>query len=584
RVRGPPDAAAAAHEDPERPDPIHVPLPDHGLQGGGPGVPADQCRLSGSRRDRRRSTDGRDPGRGDKRHPARRKHRRRQAVEAAAAPARGRPGRAAARHPERARGRGPRDARADHPADPSRGGETRARIGSRRRRSAHSGAASDGRAESRRHARAPREGSVRRALRARGAHPPVLRARSFRARRDRADAEGAPRRHAPRRDRSDRDRHHLRDPARRRRRALPSIGVIPCARPPCGALRARDHAARGCRRAVRAHEGWSAIVSDLASVRFVDPWVLALLAVVLIGIALSFLRGRRPSGGLLFPSLGLLPAGTGGWRVRLRWTLVALRVAAIVLFIVALARPQIVRASVESVSEGIDIALAIDVSGSMSEAGFGGTTKIDAVKHVVHDFLGGLKNDRVGIVIFSGEAIVLGPPTLDYAASQKLVDPIETGTLTGGTAIGTGLATGINVVRDSDAKSKVVILLTDGENNGGDITPLDAANMAKLLDVRVYTIGAITLTATADKDVSSDTVDEQLMRKIAEDTGGHYYSVSDENSLAEVYREIESLEKSHVGTRDFIDYQEAQLAFLALGIALLFAELALGATVFRRTP
>src|SRR5436190_658874 len=125
-----------------------------------------------------------------------------------------------------------------------------------------------------------------------------------------------------------------------------------------------------------------------------------------------------------------------------------------------------------------------------------------------------------------------GPATLDYAASQKLVDPIETGTLTGGTAIGTGLATGINVLRDSDAKSKVVILLTDGENNGGDITPLDAANMAKLLDVRVYTIGAITLNATADQDVSSDTVDEQLMRKIAEGTGGHYYSVPDENSLA----------------------------------------------------
>src|SRR5207302_3118284 len=190
----------------------------------------------------------------------------------------------------------------------------------------------------------------------------------------------------------------------------------------------------------------------------------------------------------------------------------------------------------------------------------------------------------VGIVVFSGEAILLGPRTIDYSASQKLVEPIETGTLTGGTAIGTGLATGINVLRDSQAKSKVVILLTDGENNGGDITPLDAANMAKLLDVRVYTIGAITLTAGADQDQTFDTVDEQLMRKIAESTGGHYYSVSDENSLAEVYREIESLEKSHVGTRDFIDYQEAQLAFLALGIALLFAELALGATVFKRTP
>ena len=140
------------------------------------------------------------------------------------------------------------------------------------------------------------------------------------------------------------------------------------------------------------------------------------------------------------------------------------------------------------------------------------------------------------------------------------------------------------MLRDSDAKSKVVILLTDGENNSGDITPLDAANMAQLLDVRVYTIGAITLQAGADKDRASDTVDEQLMRKIAEQTGGHYYSVSDENSLAEVYREIESLEKSHVGTREFTDYQEAHLLFLGLGAFLLFVEVALAATLFRRSP
>jgi Ca-activated chloride channel family protein len=325
-------------------------------------------------------------------------------------------------------------------------------------------------------------------------------------------------------------------------------------------------------------------VTDITSLRFEDPWLLALLLVVAGGLAVNLLRARRSGTGLLFPSLGLITGGPPGWRVRLRWVLIVLRVAALVAFVVALARPQVVRASVESVAEGIDIVLVLDTSGSMSERGFGGSTKIDAVKRVVNAFLGDLRNDRVGMVIFSGEAIVLGPPTLDYAASQKLVDPIETGTLTGGTAIGTGLATGINVLRDSDAKSKVVILLTDGENNSGDISPLDAANMAKLLGVRVYTIGAVTLMATADKDVSSDTVDEQLMRKIAEQTGGHYYSVSDENALAEVYREIESLEKSHVGTRDFIDYQEAHLGFLAFGIAILFIELALGATVFRRTP
>jgi Ca-activated chloride channel homolog len=325
-------------------------------------------------------------------------------------------------------------------------------------------------------------------------------------------------------------------------------------------------------------------VTDIAALRFEDPWLLGLLAVVGGGLALHLARARRPAAGLLFPSLGLVPAGRPAWRVRFRWLLVALRAAALALFIVALARPQIVRASVESVSEGIDIVLTLDTSGSMSERGFGGSTKIDAVKRVVHEFLGGLKNDRVGIVIFSGEAIVLGPPTLDYAASQKLVDPIDTGTLAGGTAIGTGLATAINVLRDSDARSKIVILLTDGENNSGDITPLDAANMAKLLGVRVYTIGAITITATGEKDAGSDTVDEQLMRKIAEDTGGHYYSVSDENSLAEVYREIASLEKSHVGTREFTDYQETYLGFLVLGAAILFVELALAATLFRRTP
>ena len=325
-------------------------------------------------------------------------------------------------------------------------------------------------------------------------------------------------------------------------------------------------------------------MTDITALHFEDPWLLALLLVVAGGLVVNLLRARRPGAGLLFPSLGLVPAARHSWRVRWSGALIALRVLAFVAFILALARPQIVRASVESVAEGIDIVLVLDTSGSMSERGFAGSAKIDAVKRVVNDFLGGLRNDRVGLVIFSGEAIVLGPPTLDYAASQKLVAPIDTGTLAGGTAIGTGLATGINVLRDSEARSRVVILLTDGENNSGEITPLDAANMAKLLDVRVYTIGATTTTTTPDRDVPVESVDARLMRKIAEDTGGHYYSVSDENSLAEVYREIESLEKSQVGTRDFIDYQDTHLAFLALGIALLFLELALSATVFRRTP
>ncbi len=167
-------------------------------------------------------------------------------------------------------------------------------------------------------------------------------------------------------------------------------------------------------------------MTDITSLRFEDPWLLVLLLGVGAGLLLNLIRSRRPGTGLLFPSLGLVPSGRPGWRVRARWILVALRVAALTAFVVALARPQIVRASVESVAEGIDIVLVLDTSGSMSERGFGNSTKIDSVKRVVNDFLGGLRNDRVGIVIFSGEAVVLGPPTLDYAASQKLVAPIDT--------------------------------------------------------------------------------------------------------------------------------------------------------------
>jgi len=320
---------------------------------------------------------------------------------------------------------------------------------------------------------------------------------------------------------------------------------------------------------------------DVSAVRFADPWALALLALVVAGSAAMAARGRRPAAGILFSSLGLLPATGSSWRVRLRWTVVPLRVLALTLLVIALARPQVVHANAETVTEGIDIVLVIDTSGSMSERGFGGGTKIDGVKRVVHDFLGGLKNDRVGIVAFSGEGLVLGPPTLDYPASQKLVAPLEVGVLSGGTAIGTGLATGLNVLRGSEAKSKIVVLLTDGENNSGDISPLDAAKMAQLLGIRVYTIGAISASVG---EPQGEGVDEQLLRRMSDLSGGHYYRVTDPNSLADVYKEIEQLEKSHVGTREFTTYEEAALPFLLAGAVLLFLEIALVSTLFRRTP
>jgi len=313
-------------------------------------------------------------------------------------------------------------------------------------------------------------------------------------------------------------------------------------------------------------------------IRFEAPWALALLAIVVIAAALELRRERGRSGGVLFSSLGLVPRSHGSWRVRMRWLLLPLRVFAATALIVALASPSIVQAAFDVPAEGIDIVVVLDTSSSMTTPDLGGQPRIEVVKSVVHDFLGGLKNDRVGIVIFSAESMVLSPLTLDYAAAQRLVEPVVAGRpLRDGTAIGTGLATGLNLVRESTARGKVAILLTDGQNNAGDVQPTDAAQIAKLLGVRLYTIGAVAARSRAD-------VDEALMKRMSELTGGLYYRASDETALRDVYREIQTLEKARVGTRAFISSDDVSLPFVAAGAGLLALQFVLALTVFRRTP
>ena len=313
-------------------------------------------------------------------------------------------------------------------------------------------------------------------------------------------------------------------------------------------------------------------------IRFDAPWALALLAVVVVATALELSRERGRSGGVLFSSLGLVPRAHGSWRVRLRWLLLPLRVLAATALIVALAAPSVVQAAFDVPAEGIDIVIVVDTSSSMTTPDLDGQPRIEVVKKVVHDFLGGLKNDRVGIVIFSAESMVLSPLTLDYAAAQRLMEPVAAGRpLRDGTAIGTGLATGLNVVRESAARGKVAILLTDGQNNSGDVQPTDAAQIAKLIGVRLYTIGAVAARSRAE-------VDEALMKRMAESTGGLYFRASDETALRDVYREIQTLEKARVGTRAFISTEDASLPFAAAGAGLLALQLLLALSVFRRTP
>jgi Ca-activated chloride channel homolog len=312
---------------------------------------------------------------------------------------------------------------------------------------------------------------------------------------------------------------------------------------------------------------------------FEAPWAFALLFVVLVGAILEVRRERVRPAGMLFSSLGLLPASRRSWRVRLRWLLLPVRVLGVSALITALAAPSIVQASFDVPAEGIDIVIALDTSSSMTSADFGGEQRIVAAKRVINDFLGGLKNDRAGVVIFSAEGLVLSPLTLDYAAAQRLIQPIEPGkVLRDGTAVGVGLATALNVLRPSTARSKVVVLATDGQSNTGDIQPLDAAQIAKTLGIRVYTIGV------APTGRGAGDVDEALMKQMATIAGGAYYRASDEDALRNVYHEIEALEKARVGSRGFVETTDATLPFLALGFGLLVVELLLSTTLLRRTP
>ena len=320
------------------------------------------------------------------------------------------------------------------------------------------------------------------------------------------------------------------------------------------------------------------------SVLFADPLVLAFLLVVPALAYLGLSRERRTGGALLFSSVQLIPGRRRAWRAQLRPVLLVVRALALVMLIAALARPQVVRAS-EISAEGIDIAIVVDVSGSMTTAGFGraNVTKLDGVKRVVHDFVGGLKNDRVGLVIFGSDALLLSPLTLDHKAVQELTGPLESGRIVGGaTAIRMGLATGLNVLRDSTAKSKVAVVLTDGENNSGQITPGDAAKAARLLGVRVYTIGAI---LTSERQRGASPVNESELRDMAESTGGQYFSASDETALRQIYDDIALLERTRIGVRtEYAAYEDVMLPFLLGGVLLLVLEVLFGLTLLRRTP
>lgn len=312
---------------------------------------------------------------------------------------------------------------------------------------------------------------------------------------------------------------------------------------------------------------------------FEPSWPILLAATitaVVVG-ALAF-RTRGPRGGLWLPSEGpAFAALRRTWRIRLRSVPTVLHVAALVLLLVALARPRQGLALSVIPTEGIDVVVALDVSSSMTERVIGTQeTKLGAAQRVVREFAAGLEGDRVGLVIFQSRALTMSPLTVDQRAIARSVGQLRSGLLPDGTAIGLGLAESLNLLRDSQARSRVVVLLTDGQNNGGEVTPPDAAAIGKALGIRVYTIGF-----GAGRPGS---VDVESLRGIAETTDGRYFDANTSGQLGEAYAEIGRLERSTVGERRFTRYIEFAPVLAGIAAGLLVLEVTLRSTWLRRHP
>lgn len=326
--------------------------------------------------------------------------------------------------------------------------------------------------------------------------------------------------------------------------------------------------------------------------RFEDPWVLGLLAIVPLTYWLGA-RGERRTGALRFSALDMARQAGNGisvWLPRVPALLGAVGVTAV---IVALARPQTGITSETLLTEGIDIIMVMDVSSSMLAEDLE-PNRLQAAKGVAADFVGGRRNDRIGLVAFAGEAFTQAPLTLDYSVVQSLIGELQVGIIEDGTAVGMGLGTAVKRLQASDAESKVVILLTDGRSNRGEIGPVTAARMAQALGVRVYTVGVGTRgnapVPIADPLVGTRLVpmrvdiDEPTLQEIAELTGGRYFRATDNESLTSIYEEIDQLERTEIEVENFTQYAERFPIVLAFGLLLLLMEVGLAQTVLRKLP
>lgn len=329
-----------------------------------------------------------------------------------------------------------------------------------------------------------------------------------------------------------------------------------------------------------------------SDITFQHPWLFLLLLFIPLYVAWYVWRRRTRHVTMQISTLETLSGQKPTLRVRLRHLPLVLRMAAVALVVVVLARPQSSSSYSDSNTEGIDIVLSIDISGSMEAVDFK-PNRLEAAKNVATKFIAGRPNDNIGLVVFAGESFTQCPLTTDHAVLINLLADIRTGMLADGTAIGMGLATAVSRIKESQAKSKVIILLTDGMNNYGAISPEKAAELAQTFGVRVYTIGVGTQgvaqipvqTALGVRMQEMEVkIDEVLLQGIADKTGGKYFRATNNKSLEAIYDEIDQMEKTIMEVRHYTQRTDEYFPYALAALVLLLLEVVLRNTLFRTIP
>ena len=328
----------------------------------------------------------------------------------------------------------------------------------------------------------------------------------------------------------------------------------------------------------------------MSSIEFASPHFLFGLIIIPILIIWYIFNCNRQQAYVRFSDTGFFNKLPNSWRVYLRHIVFVLEIAALSLFIVALARPQSSSKNQKVNIEGIDIVLAMDISSSMLAADLK-PDRLEASKAVASDFVLGRPGDRMGLIVFSGETFTQVPLTTDHAMMLNMLRDMKCGMLEDGTAIGDGLASAVSRLKDSEAISKVVILLTDGDNNAGSIDPMTAAEMAKLFGIRVYTIGAGTR-GTAPYPVQTPfggvkyqqvevNINDALLQQIADETGGKYFRAESKEKLQQIYDEIDKMERSKIEVNEYKRLHEEFYPFVICGLILLVLSFILKNTIFK---